>query len=292
MRKREHVGHDEGMTKHVEFTGFDVPAIGLGTWAMGERGSDRKQEADALRAGLDAGLRVVDTAEMYADGGAEEVVGDALGGRRDDAVLVSKVYPHNASRRGVREACERSLKRLRTDRLDVYLLHWRGSHPLAETVAGFEDLVRDGLIGAWGVSNLDVDDLAELAGVPGGQACVTDQVLYNLTRRGPEFELIGACRAAGMSVMAYSPLEQARLFCGAGASTLTEIAARHDATPAQVALAWCIREPGVLAIPKTSQVERIAENAAALDLDLTDADLADLDQAFPAPTGPTPLEML
>lgn len=269
-----------------------MPAIGLGTWYMGEGHTPRSQEADALRAGLDAGLVVVDTAEMYADGGAEEVVGDALAGRRDDAVLVSKVYPHNASRRGVREACERSLARLRTSHIDVYLLHWRGRHPLSETVEGFEDLVADGLIGAWGVSNLDADDLRELGQVPGGKACVTDQVLYNLTRRGPELGVLPAAAASGMSVMAYSPLEQARIFDAPGAEALTTVAARHDATAAQVALAWTIRDGNVLAIPKSASTARVRENAAALELTLTDDDLAELDRAFPAPPRRVPLETL
>ncbi|SJN25407.1 Oxidoreductase, aldo/keto reductase family [Luteococcus japonicus LSP_Lj1] len=269
-----------------------MPAIGLGTWDMGEGHAPRAQEADALRAGLDAGLVVVDTAEMYADGGAEEVVGDALAGRRDDAVLVSKVYPHNASRRGVREACERSLARLHTGHIDVYLLHWRGRHPLAETVQGFEDLVADGLIGAWGVSNLDADDLRELGQVPGGKACVTDQVLYNLTRRGPELGVLPAAAASGMSVMAYSPLEQARIFDAPGAEALTTVAARHDATAAQVALAWTIRDGNVLAIPKSASTARVRENAAALELTLTDDDLAELDRAFPAPPRQVPLETL
>lgn len=276
----------------LDFAGRQVPAIGLGTWDMGEGHTPRAQEADALRAGLDAGLVVVDTAEMYADGGAEEVVGDALAGRRDDAVLVSKVYPHNASRRGVRAACERSLARLRTDHIDVYLLHWRGRHPLSETVQGFEDLVADGLIGAWGVSNLDADDLRELGQVPGGKACVTDQVLYNLTRRGPELGVLPAAAASGMSVMAYSPLEQARIFDAPGAEALTTVAARHDATAAQVALAWTIRDGNVLAIPKSASTARVRENAAALELTLTDDDLAELDRAFPAPPRQVPLETL
>lgn len=277
----------------LEFAGHTVPAIGLGTWYMGESPAARSSEVAALRAGLDLGLRVVDTAEMYAEGGAEEVVGQALTGRRDDAVLVSKVYPHNASRAGVVQACERSLRRLRTDCLDVYLLHWRGEYPLAETVAGFENLVAAGKIRTWGVSNLDVDDLTELASVPGGQACVTDQILYNLRRRGPEIELLPHCRQLGVPVMAYSPLEQARLFSGAGADVLETLARQHDATPAQVALAWCLRDGNVLAIPKSADVDRATQNAGALDLALDDADIRDLDAAFPAPAGPpSPLQML
>ena len=276
----------------LRFAGHEVPAIGLGTWYMGEGRATRTQEVDAIRAGLDAGLRVVDTAEMYGDGAAEEVVGEALTGRRDDALLVSKVYPHHASRDGVRRACEDSLRRLRTDRLDVYLLHWRGQYPLAETVEGFEDLVADGLIASWGVSNLDPEDMSELAAVPGGSACVTDQILYNLTRRGPELDLIPMLSTAQVPVMAYSPLEQSRILDAAGSQALEEVADRHGATPAQVALAWCVRDGDVLAIPKSASAERVRENAAAGDLELTEADLVALDEAFPAPDGPGPLETL
>lgn len=276
----------------LRFAGQEVPAIGLGTWYMGEGRATRTQEVDAIRAGLDAGLRVVDTAEMYGDGAAEEVVGEALTGRRDDALLVSKVYPHHASRDGVRRACEDSLRRLRTDHLDVYLLHWRGQYPLAETVEGFEDLVADGLIASWGVSNLDPEDMSELAAVPGGSACVTDQILYNLTRRGPELDLMPMLSTAQVPVMAYSPLEQSRILDAAGSEVLEEVADRHGATPAQVALAWCVRDGDVLAIPKSASAERVRENAAAGDLELTEADLVALDEAFPAPDGPVPLETL
>ena len=276
----------------LRFAGQEVPAIGLGTWYMGEGRATRTQEVDAIRAGLDAGLRVVDTAEMYGDGAAEEVVGEALTGRRDDALLVSKVYPHHASRDGVRRACEDSLRRLRTDHLDVYLLHWRGQYPLAETVEGFEDLVADGLIASWGVSNLDPEDMSELAAVPGGSACVTDQILYNLTRRGPELDLMPMLSTAQVPVMAYSPLEQSRILDAAGSEVLEEVAGRHGATPAQVALAWCVRDGDVLPIPKSASAERVRENAAAGDLELTEADLVALDEAFPAPDGPVPLETL
>lgn len=276
----------------LRFAGQEVPAIGLGTWYTGEGRATRTQEVDAIRAGLDAGLRVVDTAEMYGDGAAEEVVGEALTGRRDDALLVSKVYPHHASRDGVRRACEDSLRRLRTDHLDVYLLHWRGQYPLAETVEGFEDLVADGLIASWGVSNLDPEDMSELAAVPGGSACVTDQILYNLTRRGPELDLMPMLSTARVPVMAYSPLEQSRILDAAGSQVLEEVADRHGATPAQVALAWCVRDGDVLAIPKSASAERVRENAAAADLELTEADLVALDEAFPAPDGPVPLETL
>lgn len=276
----------------LRFAGQEVPAIGLGTWYMGEGRATRTQEVDAIRAGLDAGLRVVDTAEMYGDGAAEEVVGEALTGRRDDALLVSKVYPHHASRDGVRRACEDSLRRLRTDHLAVYLLHWRGQYPLAETVEGFEGLVADGLIASWGVSNLDPEDMSELAAVPGGSACVTDQILYNLTRRGPELDLMPMLSTAQVPVMAYSPLEQSRILDAAGSEVLEEVAGRRGATPAQVALAWCVRDGDVLAIPKSASAERVRENAAAGDLELTEADLVALDEAFPAPDGPVPLETL
>lgn len=276
----------------LRFAGQEVPAIGLGTWYMGEGRATRTQEVEAIRAGLDAGLRVVDTAEMYGDGAAEEVVGEALTGRRDDALLVSKVYPHHASRDGVRRACEDSLRRLRTDHLDVYLLHWRGQYPLVETVEGFEGLLADGLIASWGVSNLDPEGMSELAAVPGGSACVTDQILYNLTRRGPELDLMPMLSTAQVPVMAYSPLEQSRILDAAGSEVLEEVADRHGATPAQVALAWCVRDGDVLAIPKSASAERVRENAAAGDLELTEADLVALDEAFPAPDGPVPLETL
>lgn len=278
--------------KTLALAGDDVPAIGLGTWHMGENPATAAAEANALRAGLE-GLRVIDAAEMYAEGGAETVVGQALRGRRADAVVVSKVYPHNASRTGVVSACEHSLRRLGIDRIDVYLLHWRGSHPFAATVAGFEELLAAGKIGAWGVSNLDTEDLAELRAVPGGDACATNQILYNLTRRGPEAELLVAMAAAGMPAMAYSPVEQGRLLRpGTGLDALRAVGDRYDATPAQVALAWTVRGGDVLAIPKSANPERARENAAALDLTLDADDLGTLDAAFPPPSGPVPLQML
>lgn len=211
-------------------SGEQVPALGQGTWYMGEDRSARKAEIAALQLGLDLGLKLIDTAEMYAEGGAEEVVGEAIAGRRDEVFLVSKVYPHNASRLGVAAACERSLKRLKTDRIDLYLLHWRGSIPLAETVAGFEALQRAGKIRHWGVSNLDLDDMRELAAVPGGGACAANQLLYNLSRRGIEWDLLPWLRERGMPVMAYSPIEQARLLRHQG---LQDFARRHGMTPAR-----------------------------------------------------------
>ncbi len=269
--------------------GPEVPALGQGTWGMGEDRRRRGAEADALRLGLDLGLTLVDTAEMYADGGAEEVVAEALRGRRDEAFVVSKVLPSNASRRGTIAACERSLTRLGIDRIDLYLLHWRGGHPLADTVAAFDDLVRAGKIGGWGVSNLDADDLAELAALPGGGACRTDQVLYNLSRRGIEYDLLPLCRTAGMPVMAYSPLEQGRIL---GDPALAGIARRHESSPAAVALAWMLRRPDVIAIPKSADPERLRANRAALDLTLAPEDLAELDRAFPPPDRKRPLAML
>lgn len=263
--------------------------LGQGTWTMAEDPARRRDEVAALRLGLDLGLTLVDTAEMYADGASEELVGEALGGRRDEAFLVSKVLPSNAGRRGTIEACERSLARLGTDRIDLYLLHWRGGVPLAETVAGFDDLVRAGKIRHWGVSNLDRDDMLELVGLPGGLAVATDQVLYNLTRRGIEHDLEPWCRERGIPVMAYSPVEQGRML---GHPVLARVGARHGATPAQVALAWILRRPGLIAIPKAGRAEHVRENRAALDLTLTPADLGELDVAFPPPRGARPLEML
>ncbi|RFA08198.1 oxidoreductase [Subtercola boreus] len=265
-------------------TGIQVPSFGQGTWNMGDSPAARDAELDAIRTGIDLGLTVIDTAEMYGNGRSEELVGEAIGGLRDDVFLVSKVLPSNASKKGTVEACHASLRRLKTDRLDLYLLHWRGRYPLDETVAAFETLVADGSIAAWGVSNLDTDELAQLP--PG---CQTDQVLYNLTRRGPEFDLLPWAASVRMPVMAYSPVEQGRLI---GDSALADIARSLDATPAQVALAWTLRSGSVLAIPKASTASHVRENAAARDLRLSDADLERLDRAFPPPTRAVPLEML
>ena len=264
-------------------SGERVPALGQGTWMMAEDRRRRADEIAALRAGLDLGLTLIDTAEMYGDGAAETLVGEAIAGRRDEVFLVSKVLPENASRHGTVAACERSLARLDTDRIDLYLLHWRGRPPLAETLAAFERLQRDGKIRHWGVSNLDMADMRELAGLPGGAACATNQVLYNPSRRGIEFDLLPWCRTRGMPVMAYSPVEQGRLLRH---RELAAVAARHGATVAQVTLAW------VLAIPKAGRVEHVHDNARALEIVLTDADLAAFDRAFPPPTQARPLEML
>ena len=226
--------------------GERIPKLGLGTWEMGERTARRADEIAALRDGIALGMKLVDTAEMYGDGATETLVGEALRGLRDDVFLVSKVYPHNASRRGVQTACDASLKRLGTDRLDLYLLHWRGGVPLGETVEGFEALRRAGKIRHWGVSNFDTDDMEELFATPGGDRCATNQILYNIARRGPEFDLLPWCADRRMPVMAYSPVDHARL---PKRSPLDEIGAVHRVSAYQVALAWALRQPGVLAIP-------------------------------------------
>jgi aldehyde reductase len=270
-------------------SGETVPALGQGTWYMGEDRAARKEEIAALREGLDLGLTLVDTAEMYGEGGAEEVVGEALVGRRDQAFIVSKVYPHNASRRGAVAACERSLKRLKTDRNDLYLLHWRGQYPLAETVEAFESLRVAGKIRHWGVSNLDAEDMAELWHVPHGKNVAVNQVLYNLTRRGVEWDLLPWLRERGVVTMAYSPIEQARLLHHKG---LQDFAQRHGMTPAQAALAWLLAQDSVIAIPKSANRARVRENAAARDIVLSAEQRAELDRLFAPPRGSSPLEML
>jgi diketogulonate reductase-like aldo/keto reductase len=270
----------------LELAGTRVPVIGQGTWRMGENRRQRAREVAALREGLELGLRLIDTAEMYGEGGAEEVVGEAIAGRREQVFLVSKVYPHNASRQGVQQACERSLRRLGCERIDLYLLHWRGQHPLQETVAGFERLREQGKIGAWGVSNFDLDDLIELDEA----ACATNQVLYNLEARGIEYDLLPWQRRAGMPLMAYCPLSQAGSLLREPA--LREVAARHAATPAQVALAWTLRQGGVIAIPKAVEAAHLRDNAAAAALALTEDDLALLDAAFPPPHRKQGLQMV
>ncbi|MET9296398.1 aldo/keto reductase [Streptomyces sp. NPDC003077] len=267
-------------------SGAKVPALGQGTWHMGDDPARRAQELAALRRGLDLGMTLIDTAEMYGDGAAEDLVGEAIRGRWDEVFLVSKVLPYHADRRGTVRACQESLRRLGTDRIDLYLLHWRGSVPLAETVEALESLVADGSVGAWGVSNLDVADLNEL---PGRARPDTDQVLYNLTRRGPEYDLFPHLRERGVPIMAYSPLEQARVL---GHGALGDVAAAHGCTPAQVALAWVLRHPDVIAIPQASSVAHVEDNHAALSLRLTDEDLRALDAAFPPPTRKRSLEML
>ena len=271
--------------------GEQVPALGQGTWYMGDRKTSARAEADALRLGIDLGMTLIDTAEMYGNGGAEEVVALAAAGQRDRLFIVSKVYPHNASRSGVPAACERSLKRLKTDRIDLYLLHWRGSHPLSETVAAFEKLKAEGKIRHWGVSNLDTDDMEELAGVPAGGACAANQVLYHPNSRGIEFDLLPWCQRRGVAVMAYSPLGHSvqRLL---GSKALRAVAERHGATPAQVAIAWGMRHPHVISIPKAANPAHVRDNAAAAGLTLTEADLAEIDAAHRPPSRKQPLDLL
>lgn len=270
-------------------TGTMMPALGQGTWRMAERKAERAREVAALKLGLSLGLKLIDTAEMYGEGGAEEIVADAVGGERGETFIVSKVYPQNASRRGTVAACARSLERLRTDYLDVYLLHWRGDTPLAQTVAAFEDLRADGRIRSWGVSNFDTADMQELLAVPGGEHCVVNQVLYHLASRGIEHDLLPLCRARGVAVMAYSPLGQGRLLRHKG---LAAMAARLGTTSAQVALAWSLAQDGVAPIPKAIDPAHVREIRAAADLRLSPAVLSELDEMFPPPAGRTPLAML
>jgi diketogulonate reductase-like aldo/keto reductase len=271
-------------------SGESVKQLGQGTWGMGESGRKRKEEVAALRLGLDLGMTLIDTAEMYANGGAEEVVAETIHGRRDEVFIVSKVLPENSTRAGTIAACERSLKRLRTDRIDLYLLHWRGRIALEETLAGFTALLEAGAIRFWGVSNFDVDDMEELVALQGGAACATNQVLYNLRRRGIEYGLLPWCRGRNIPIMAYSPIEQGRLL---RERTLTAVAVRHrDATPAQIALAWVLRQTDMMVIPKAGTEAHVRENRAGLDIALTDADLVELDRAFPPPRFPRPLELL
>ena len=268
--------------------GTAIPALGQGTWHMGEDARARQAEADALRLGLDLGMTLIDTAEMYGEGGAEEVVGDAIAGRRDGVFIVSKVYPHNASRRGAVAACERSLKRMRVETIELYLLHWRGSVPLEETVEAFETLRRAGKIRHWGVSNCDVDDLEELG--PALADCATDQVLYSLEHRGVEFDLLPFCAQRRMPVMAYSPIGQGGRMLRHPA--LAKVAARHGATPAQVAIAWTLRGGNVVSIPKAADAAHVRLNAAARDIALTAEDLATLDAGFAPPNRKRGLAML
>jgi diketogulonate reductase-like aldo/keto reductase len=268
-------------------SGKTVPILGQGTWHMGEVAERRKGEVNALRLGIDLGMTLFDTAEMYAEGGAEEVVGEAISGQRDHIFLVSKVYPHNASRRGAMAACERSLQRLGTDHLDLYLLHWRGSIPLPETLAAFEQLQQAGKIRDFGVSNFDRSDMEEVTALRGGEKIVTDQVLYNLRRRGIEWDLLPWCRQRGVPVMAYSPMEQGRLL-----PALDPFAERRNLSSAQVALAWALYQPGVIVIPKASDTSHVSENRAAADVVLSEQELAELDRLYPPPASQTPLAML
>jgi diketogulonate reductase-like aldo/keto reductase len=270
-------------------SGEAIPALGQGTWNMGDYRGGRAQEIAALQAGIGLGMTLIDTAEMYGDGASERLVGEAIRGRRDEVFIVSKVLPHHATRRRTVDACEHSLARLGTDRIDLYLLHWRGNVPLQETLAGFQDLLRQGKIRYWGVSNFDVADMGELARLAGGDGAATNQVLYNLTRRGIEYDLLPQCERSGMPLMAYSPVEQGRVLSD---PVVNAIAARRNLTPAQVALAWVLRRESVIAIPKASTPEHVQENRKAADIELEPDDLDELDRAFPPPTAKQPLEMI
>ncbi len=274
--------------------GLTVPAIGQGTWYMGENASQRRNEVDALRAGIDLGLTLIDTAEMYADGAAEEVVGEAIKGQREKVYLVSKVYPWNAGGQKGIAACDASLRRLGTDHIDLYLLHWRGNFGLDETVELMETLQQQGKIGRWGVSNLDYDDMQELWSVTGGTACATDQVLYHLASRGIEYDLLPWCQQQNMPVMAYCPLAQAgRLRSGLmNHPVVNDIARHHQASAAQILLAWVISHKGVMAIPKAATLEHVTENAGALRIALSAEELLKLDHAFPAPDHKTALDVV
>ena len=266
-----------------------IPAFGLGTWHLGDKRATRMEEIATLRLGLDLGVTLIDTAEMYGEGRSEELVAEAIEGRRDEIFLVSKVSPHNASRKGAVAACERSLARLRTDRIDLYLLHWRGNVPLAETIEAFVALQKAGKIQYFGVSNFDLTDMQELWSVPDGPAVATNQLLYNLSRRGIEWDLLPGLRERRIPVMAYSPIEQAQLTSN---PKLVDFAWRHGMTPAQAGLAWLLAHDDVIVIPKTGHRDRLKENMGALDQHLTQTQLAELDRLFPPPTGPRPLEML
>jgi len=268
-------------------TGAVVPNLGLGTWRMGENAPARADEIGALRLGLELGMTLIDTAEMYGNGGAEEVVAEAIAGRRDEVFLVTKVLPHNASYTGTIAACERSLRRLGTDRIDLYLLHWPGEHPLDETLRAFLELRRAGKILHYGLSNFDLDELKASEAQLGGPGVATNQVLYNLQRRGIERQLLPWCASRGITIMAYSPLDQGRLRPDA---TLRRVAERHGASPAQIALAWTLLNECVVSIPKAARPSHVRDNAKAADIVLTEEDLAEIDRAFPAPRRNIPLE--
>jgi diketogulonate reductase-like aldo/keto reductase len=267
-------------------SGAELPALGLGTYRMGEDRAERTNEVAALKLGLDLGMTLIDTAEMYGDGGAEEVTGEAVKGRRDDVFIVTKVLPHNASRQGAVEAAERSLRRLGTDRIDLYLLHWQGPHPLQGTLEAFGQLAHEQKIVHYGVSNFDVGAMENAESLPGGADVVANQVLYNVNQRGIEWSLLPWCSERDIAVMAYSPLDEGRL---ARRASLTEVASRHGTTEECVALAWTLLHPWVVSIPKASTLDHVRSNYKAISLQLSDEDLADLDRDYPAPKGPTPL---
>ena len=270
-------------------SGARIAALGQGTWHFAEKRGRRAEEVAALRLGIDLGMTLIDTAEMYSDGAAEALVGEAIAGRRSGVFLVDKVLPHHATRQGVLRACEASLGRLGVDYIDLYLLHWRGRIPMIETIEGFTELEHHGMIRSWGVSNLDVDDMIELSSIPGGDGVQTNQILYNLARRGPEYTLLPWLAQHGIPTMAYSPIEQGRLL---EHPALQPIARRHGATAAQIALAWVLRHDGVCAIPRAGTRAHVRQNAAARDIELTLDDLRDLDEAFPPPTRSHPLDVL
>jgi diketogulonate reductase-like aldo/keto reductase len=270
-------------------SGEKIAALGQGTWHFAESPGRRPDEVASIRLGIDLGMTVIDTAEMYGDGAAEALVGEAIVGRRSEVFLIDKVLPHHATRVGSVRACEASLGRLGVDYVDLYLLHWRGRIPLVETIEGFAQLKLDGMIRHWGVSNFDTDDMIELLGVPGGDEVQANQILYNLTRRGPEYALLPWLAQHGIPTMAYSPIEQGRLL---DHPALPSIAQRHNATPAQVALAWALGHDGVNAIPRAGTPSHVRQSAAALDIELTREDLHALDRAFPPPTRPRKLEVL
>lgn len=276
--------------RFTQFSGEPIPVLGQGTWQLGDHPERRDQEIAALQLGIDLGMTLIDTAELYGDGASEELVADAIAGRRDQVFIVTKVLPSNAaSRKRLIASCERSLRRLRVERIDLYLLHWRQGENLAVVVETFAELARAGKISHWGVSNFDGADLQELRELSQGDKVACDQVLYNLSRRGIEHDLLPSARRRGLTVMAYTPLEQGRIL---GSAVLRQVAARHQATPVQIALAWVIRQDGVVAIPRASSSAHVRENAGALQIKLSARDLEELDGAFPPPKGPRPLEMI
>ncbi len=276
--------------RHTKLGDATVPVLGQGTWQLGERPANRAQEIATLQLGIDLGMTLIDTAEMYGDGASERLVGEAVAGRRDQVFITTKVLPGNAAdRRSIVASCDGSLRRLGVERIDLYLLHWRSGEDLPVVVDTFGELARAGKIRHWGVSNFDVDDLEELAALSGSDALASNQVLYNVTRRGVEFDLLPWARRRGINVMAYTPIEPSRTVRDA---TLSRVAARHDATPLQIALAWVIRQEGVIAIPRTGSPGHVRENAAAAGIELTQDDLAELDRAFPPPKKKRSLEMI
>lgn len=288
------VNNDTELPSTTLPNGERIPRLGQGTWKMGENSKRAKDEIRALQVGLEHGMSLIDSAEMYADGGAEKIVAEAIKGRRDEVFLVSKVYPHNAGRKKAIDACERSLKRLKVDVIDLYLLHWRGSVPFVQTIEAFETLLESGKIRHFGVSNFDVNDLEQWTAVSGGEKLATNQILYNLSRRWSEWQLLDWCQQRGLPTMAYTPLEPIanESSTGAAKTVLDQIAQRHDATAAQIALAWVLRRPDIIAIPKSSSVSHVVENVAAFSVNLTADDCKELDQAFPAPAETASIEMI